>query len=143
MIKYALRCIDGHDFEGWFSTSSDFDTQKQAGFVTCPHCSTSNVEKRLMAPSVATSEKKVPKTADMTAGHVPVEMVAALKQAVKAIRDNCEDVGERFPEEARKMHYGETDARGIMGKATAEDVGSLLEEGIEIMPLPHLPEDAN
>lgn len=143
MIKYALRCSDGHDFEGWFSTSSDFDAQKQAGFVTCPHCGTSDVEKSLMAPSVSTSEKKVAKTADVTAGNVPAEMLAALRQAAKAIRDNCEDVGERFPEEARKMHYGEADARGIMGKATAEDVGSLLEEGIEIMPLPHLPEDAN
>lgn len=143
MIKYALRCIDGHDFEGWFSTSADFDTQKSAGFVTCPHCGSAKVDKSLMAPSVSTSEKKVAKTADVTAGNVPAEMMAALKQAVTAIRENCEDVGERFPEEARKMHYGETDARGIMGKATAEDVGSLLEEGIEIMPLPPLPEDAN
>ncbi len=142
MIKYALRCSDGHDFEGWFSTISDFDTQKSSGFVSCPHCGSSNVEKSLMAPSVSAG-RDIEKSAEMAAGPVPAEMMTALKAAVKAIRENCEDVGERFSEEARKIHYGEADVRGIMGKASAEDVGSLLEEGIEIMPLPGLPEDAN
>ncbi len=142
MIKYALRCNDGHEFEGWFSNSADFDAQKEAGYVACPHCGSVEVSKGLMAPSVSTSEK-ADAVANMAAGGVPAEMMAALKQAVSAIRENCDDVGERFPEEARKMHYGEVEARGIMGKASSEDVGSLLEEGIEIMPLPNLPEDAN
>lgn len=95
-----------------------------------------------MAPSVSTARSKEGR-ADAVATAAPEEMAKALRQAVTAIRDNCEDVGERFPEEARKIHYGEADARGIMGKASAEDVGSLLDEGIEVMPIPSLPEEAN
>ena len=146
MIKFALKCKDDHVFEAWFSNGADFDRQKDAGYISCPHCGSPEVAKNLMAPSVSTGNARAvaPETPmELAAGPVPAEVVRALKEAVTAIRKNCEDVGERFAEEVRKVHYGEAEARGLMGKASADDVGSLLDEGIEIMPLPTLPEDAN
>ncbi len=100
------------------------------------------IEKGLMAPSVSTARKQA--EAEVVAGgSAPREMMEFARKALATIRDNCEDVGERFVEEARKIHYGEAESRGIMGKASVEDVGALVEEGIDVMPLPRLPEDAN
>ena len=142
MIRYSLICDSAHSFEGWFSASADFDQQVQSGFLTCPTCGSSAITKGLMAPSVATARKKEERQ------HVAMdvarqEMIAKLKEAVDAIKANAEDVGERFPEEARKIHYGEADARGIIGQASLSEVRELVEEGIEVAPLPVLPEDAN
>ncbi len=142
MIRYSLICENAHEFEGWFSESADFDRQVASGFLTCPVCNSGSISKSLMAPSVATARKKDEMQA-VAMDTARREAFLKLKQAVAAIKANSEDVGARFPEEARKIHYGEADARGIIGKATAEEARSLVEEGIEIAALPILPEDVN
>lgn len=145
MIRYGLICDNGHEFEGWFSESADFERQKESGFLTCPMCSSTAVSKMLMAPAVSTARKKETREAQhaLAVGEAQREVMTKLKEAVAAIRANSEDVGERFPEEARKIHYGEADQRGIIGQASPTEVRSLLDEGIEIAPLPVLPEDVN
>lgn len=142
MIRYSLVCENGHPFEGWFSESGDFDRQVQTGFLTCPTCNSAAISKSLMAPSVSTARKKEAKQ-QMAMDLARQEVMAKLKETVANIRANAEDVGEKFPEEARKIHYGETDARGIIGQASLSDVRDLLEEGIDIAPIPVLPEDGN
>ncbi len=142
MIKYSLSCDHAHQFEGWFSTGADFDAQVKSGFLTCPTCGSASISKTLMAPSVSTARKKEAKQ-QMVMDLARQEMAAKLKEAVATIKANAEDVGERFPEEARKIHYGEADARGIIGQASLGEVKDLLDEGIEIAPLPVLPDDVN
>jgi hypothetical protein len=142
LIKYSLSCDHAHQFEGWFSTGADFDAQVKSGFLTCPTCGSASISKTLMAPSVSTARKKEAKQ-QMVMDLARQEMAAKLKEAVATIKANAEDVGERFPEEARKIHYGEADARGIIGQASLGEVKDLLDEGIEIAPLPVLPDDVN
>ncbi|APG92253.1 DUF1178 family protein [Sinorhizobium americanum] len=142
MICYNLSCDNGHGFEGWFSSSGDFERQANAHLVTCPTCGSGSVSKQLMAPTVSTARKKEARQA-LVMDQAQKETIAKLREMVKTIRANAEDVGERFPEEARKIHYGEADQRGLIGKATAEEASALLEEGIEITPLPVLPDDTN
>jgi hypothetical protein len=142
LIRYSLSCENAHTFEGWFSTSADFDGQVASGFLTCPVCNSASISKTLMAPSVSTARKKEEKQA-VAMDMARAEAEARLKAAVAAIKANAEDVGDKFPEEARKIHYGEADARGIIGQASFGEVRDLLEEGIEVAPLPVLPEDAN
>ncbi|MBP2562917.1 hypothetical protein J2T08_005428 [Neorhizobium galegae] len=142
MIKYSLICDNAHTFEGWFSESADFDRQVASGFLTCPVCNSASVSKTLMTPSVSTARKKEEKQA-MVMDLARQEAIAKLKEAVAAIKANAEDVGEKFPEEARKIHYGEADARGIIGQASLGEVRDLLDEGIEVAPLPVIPEDTN
>lgn len=142
MIRYSLICDNAHKFEGWFSGSADYERQVEAGFLTCPVCSSAAISKSLMAPSVSTARKQEQKQA-VAMDLAQRQMMAKLREAVATIKANAEDVGEKFPEEARKIHYGEADARGIIGKASFEEVRSLVDEGIEIAPLPVLPEDAN
>ncbi|ANV27021.1 DUF1178 family protein [Agrobacterium pusense] len=142
MIRYALACEKGHEFEGWFAGSDDFDDQLQRGFLSCPVCHSVQVSKLLMAPSVSTARKKDERqTLAMDAARK--EALAKIREAVANIRATAEDVGDRFPEEARKIHYGEADERGIIGNASVQDARALLEEGIEIAPLPVLPDDVN
>lgn len=154
MIRYSLQCDKEHGFEGWFSSSADHDRQKEAGLVECPVCGSRKVGKALMAPSVATARKKEARAevaaAQQTAVMKPAgadaqkrEMLRQLKELRDKVLADAENVGENFAEEARKIHYGETDARGIYGKASIEDAASLAEEGIEVMPIPDLPEDSN
>lgn len=142
MIRYALHCDRAHEFEGWFASSEDFDAQKARGLVTCPACNSAEISKTLMAPSVATARKKEEARAVVLEA-AQREAVKKLKEVVAEIRANAEDVGDRFAEEARKIHYGETEARGIIGQTTPDDAHALLEEGIEIAPLPILPDDVN
>lgn len=142
MIRYSLHCDNAHEFEGWFSESADFERQKSSGFLSCPVCGSLEVTKVLMAPSVSTARQKEAVQA-LAANEVQKEALTKLKEAVVAIRANSEDVGKRFPEEARKIHYGEAEARGIIGEASLTDVKALVEEGIEIAPLPVLPDDVN
>ncbi|MBX5168003.1 MULTISPECIES: DUF1178 family protein [unclassified Rhizobium] len=142
MIRYSLTCDNAHEFEGWFSESADFDRQVATGFLTCPVCHSAAVSKLLMAPSVSTARKKDERqTLAMDA--LRQESLQKLKEAVAAVKANSEDVGTQFPEEARKIHYGEADARGIIGQATVDEAQALLEEGIEIAAIPVLPEDVN
>jgi hypothetical protein len=142
LIKYSLSCDQAHQFEGWFSTGADFDAQVKNGFLTCPTCGSASIAKTLMAPSVSTARRQEAKQ-QMVMDLARQEVVAKLKEAVATIKANAEDVGERFPEEARKIHYGEADARGIIGQASIGEVKDLLDEGIEIAPLPVLPDDVN
>lgn len=142
MIKYSLSCENAHTFEGWFSTSADFDGQVASGFLTCPVCNSASISKTLMSPSVSTARKKEEKR-EAVMDMARQELVAKVREAVAAIRANAEDVGEKFPEEARKIHYGEADARGIIGQASFNEVKDLLDEGIEVAPLPVLPDDVN
>lgn len=142
MIRYSLSCDNAHEFEGWFSESADFDRQVASGFLTCPVCNSATISKLLMAPSVSTARKKSEmQTVAMDAARK--EAMVKLKEAVDAIKANAEDVGTKFPEEARKIHYGEADARGIIGKATPDEAQALVEEGIEIAAIPVLPDDIN
>ena len=140
MIHYSLQCEKEHGFEGWFASSEDFDRQTAAGLVSCPYCESKTVSKTLMAPNVATSRRKEGMQA-VAMDTMRNDMIAKLKEAVREIRANADDVGERFPEEARKIHYGEAEARGIIGQASPDEARALTEEGIEIAPLPVFPED--
>ena len=142
MIRYELSCDNGHAFEGWFGSADDFDRQQKIALVSCPTCGSAHVAKRLMAPSVSTARKKQQRQ-DLAVQTGQREMMTKLREIVSTIRANSEDVGERFPEEARKIHYGETEQRGLIGRATAEEVRDLLEEGVEVAALPVLPDDTN
>lgn len=142
MIRFDLICDKQHGFEAWFSSNDDFDKQNGQGLVSCPQCGSSKVEKALMAPSVSTSRKK-DATTRLAMNNAQQAAMDQLRKAVKTIRDNSEDVGERFPEEARKIHYGESEERGIIGQAKPDEVKSLVEEGVGIAPLPDLPDDKN
>ena len=146
MIKFTLACEAGHDFEGWFGSSDDFDAQMKRDLVSCPFCGTLKVEKALMAPSVSTSrtkEKIQDKINVASVNKSRQAMFAELKEMRDKITASAENVGERFPEEARKIHYGESEERGIYGEASSEDVKDLVEEGVKIAPLPVLPDDKN
>lgn len=142
MIHYALSCDDGHAFDAWFSSGNDYDRQRALRLVTCPTCSSADVSKSLMTPSVSTARKKEA-TQTLALAAAQREAIRKLKEAISEIRANSEDVGERFAEEARRIHYGETEVRGIIGQATPEDARALFEEGIEVAPLPVLPDDVN
>lgn len=153
MIKYALICDKQHEFEGWFSNGHDFDAQKKRGLVNCPFCESSKIEKALMAPSVSTSKSKkgavVPSQPNTAIAANPEvekqfkELTAQIRKFRDDVETNSENVGDKFSEEARKIHYGEAEKRGIYGQASAKDVKSLVEEGVEVLPLPELPEDKN
>jgi len=142
VISFNLICDNDHGFDGWFSSSQDFDGQKQRGLVSCPVCGSVKVEKSLMAPSVSTGrqkEKMAVATTDANRRALAVE----LKKLREKMTDGAENVGDRFPEEARKIHYGESEERGIYGEANREEVEGLLDEGVGVVPLPPVPEDAN
>jgi hypothetical protein len=148
MIRYSLRCRRGHDFEGWFRSGADFEKTKTA----CPVCGSTKVEKSVMAPQVARTDKETlatkpaPKPEAMQLAAADPrrrEMIAALKELRAKVTENADYVGDKFAEEARKIHYGETDPRGIYGQATPEEAETLAEEGIDFHPLPVLPEDRN
>lgn len=141
MIRFSLNCTSDHHFEAWFRNNDDFDLQLKSGFVTCPQCGSHEVQKALMAPSVTTGRKKDQIALGMD--QAQKKILGEIQELARKVRENADYVGDKFAEEARKIHYGETETRGIYGEATADDVTSLVEEGIEIMPLPALPEDKN
>ena len=156
MILYALACDNGHDFESWFPDSAAYEAQAQRGFVTCPFCSSAKVEKQIMAPSVARKDKApvaaVPAVAPPAAAPPqPLTLMSEpereLRAMVKALREhvvkNADYVGKEFADEARKMHYGEIERRSIYGEANAADATALVEEGIEVHPLPIIPDERN
>lgn len=147
MIRYDLMCENGHAFDGWFSDSSAFDKQARRGLVACTVCGTAKIEKQLMAPGIpAKSNRKAEPSQKMLAGPVDPrvrQMMQTMREIRKTVEEKSEYVGERFADEARKIHYAEAEKRGIYGEATADDAKSLIEEGIEVHPLPRLPEDGN
>ena len=137
-----LQCSQGHSFEGWFASQDDYDTQRQRGLVTCPVCNDSEVIKMLSAPrlNLGSSQTDAPgevaKSSDPSVSAAPAQLQAAWMQVVRHVMANTQDVGTQFAEEARKIHYGESEERNIRGQATREETEALLDEGIDIVPLP-------
>jgi hypothetical protein len=165
MIRYALNCDAGHTFDSWFQNSTAYDKQMKRSLVNCPVCGSTKVEKAIMAPRLANADISQPQSASPTLPSPspqpapvpaippknPVAMMfppeRELRQKLKELRDhitrNANYVGPRFPEEARKIHYGETKHRSIYGEASPDEAKELHEEGIEFHPLPILPDDQN
>jgi len=169
MIRYALACEHGHTFESWFASSAAYDKQAKHGLVTCPVCNSAKVEKTIMAPRLAGTRKRAPvpapapeaaapganapsaSTPSAADAAAPVAVMSPpereLRKKLKELREhltkNADYVGGKFPEEARKMHYGEIEHRSIYGEASPEQAKELHEEGIEFHPLPVLPDDRN
>jgi len=141
VIRFSLHCDQAHEFEGWFRDNADYDTQSKRGFVECPVCGSHKVSKSLMAPAVSTGRKKEKMALAVNAEQK--KLMAALKEMSRQVRENAENVGDKFAEEARKIHFGETEARGIYGEATPEEARDLIEDGVEFMPLPVFPDDRN
>jgi hypothetical protein len=160
MILYRLRCAGGHEFESWFKDSKSYERQEKRSLIGCPVCGDSKVERALMAPRLGKSgkgrggeEKPVeaqasppvpapsPQQQQMAAlaRQMPKELREALLKVREHVEKNCEHVGEKFAEEARKIHYGESDKRGIYGETTEEEATALSEEGIEFGRLPWVP----
>ena len=160
MIRYALHCDRNHDFESWFQSSSAYDSQVKRKLVTCPICGSAKVDKAIMAPRIVGKKGRGPATpppepttiaAPEAAPSESTSLMMAqekeLRTKLKELRDhivkNADNVGERFANEARAMHYGDKEHRPIYGEASPEDAKSLIDEGIEVSPLPTLPEDRN
>ena len=150
MIKYALICEQRHEFESWFANSTAYDKQAKRGLVSCPACGSSKVEKAIMAPRLSATRKGRQRAAEApTATSVAMlspqeqELRAKLKELREHITKNADYVGQKFPEEARKMHYGDIEHRSIYGEASLETAKELSEEGIELHPLPVLPDEQN
>jgi hypothetical protein len=147
MIRYNLRCDRNHTFESWFQSSSAYDSQLKRKLVTCAVCGSAKVEKAIMAPRIVGAKKRGsqapadPSTSAMMAEER--ELRAELKQLHDHLVKNADDVGTRFPNEARKMHYGDIEPRPIYGEASPEDAKSLIEEGVAVGSLPVLRDDRN
>jgi hypothetical protein len=139
MIRYALICDSGHSFEAWFASSGAYDKQAEAHAVACPECGSTEVSKAPMAPYVPKrrADPQSPKLAERRKSY------AMLRQLREEMTANSDYVGEKFPEEARKIHFDEAPPRSIHGEATLEEAKALTEEGIPLRPLPPLPEDEN
>jgi hypothetical protein len=161
MIRYALVCLEAHAFDGWFRSSSDFEQQSERRLVTCAICGSSTVERALMAPNVVTGRSRAARpdqAPDASSPSAPIEapvpvamtpdpqqraMFEALAALKRKLIASADDVGDQFAEEARKIHYGESEERGIYGRTTIEEARALLDEGIEVQALPLLPDDRN
>ena len=131
MIAYSLRCHKGHEFDGWFQNSAAFDRQSERGQLSCPSCNSVRIEKAIMAPAVSGTKKSV----RSKAGEAK-QMRQFATGLRKYIQENAEYVGPSFSEEARKIHYGETAERHIYGEATHKEAQELVEEGVDVAPLP-------
>ncbi|THD68309.1 MAG: DUF1178 family protein [Bradyrhizobium sp.] len=156
MIRYNLRCERGHAFESWFQSSAAYEAQEKRRLVSCPACGSAKVERAIMAPQIVSKKGRDPAPAapvaatEVTAPASTPLMMAQdreLRTKLKELRDhivkNADNVGERFPNEARKMHYGDIEHRPIYGEASPEEARSLIDEGVEVSPLPILPDDRN
>jgi len=167
MIRYALVCDKQHEFESWFQNSGAYDKQVKRGLVTCPICGSAKVEKAIMAPQLARTDTDAaamrmagPEESESSANitpaataeeKTPVAMLSSqerkLRKKLKELRDHLtrdsDNVGPRFPEEARKMHYGEIEHRSIYGEASPDEAKALAEEGVPFHPLPILPDERN
>ena len=162
MIHYQLRCAHDHEFDGWFNGSAGFETQAARGLIECPACGDTDVRRALMAPAVSTRgppapsppvpQQQVlpPQPADAGSSGgaspgrppgppMPAQLVALLQRMRAEVERNCDYVGPDFAEEARRIHRGESDARGIYGETTAEDAERLADEGIEVQSIPWVP----
>lgn len=158
MIRYSLICDAAHEFESWFASSASFEDQARRGFVTCPVCNSTKVERAVMAPNVARTDlgpkAPAPAVEAPAPAAAPPAPVALMSEKEKAFREmvtalhrhvseNAEHVGQRFADEALKIHHGEAEERPIYGEATPDDARMLHEEGVEFLPLPRLPGSGN
>lgn len=141
MIRYSLVCDNEHDFEAWFRNSEDFDRQKKRGLVECPECGSGKVGKALMAPAVSTARGR--EKIALAMGEEQKKAMAAMRELSKKMLEGAENVGDKFAEEARKIHFGETETRGIYGEATPEEAAGLIEDGVSFMPVPVFSDDRN
>ena len=157
MIRYQLRCELGHPFESWFQSSAAYETQERRKLVSCPACGSSKVERAIMAPQIVSKKDHHGAALAPAAEAAPAPAPAStplmlaqereLRAKLKELRDhivkNADNVGERFPNEARKMHYGDIEHRPIYGEASPDEARALIDEGVEVSPLPILPDDRN
>jgi hypothetical protein len=160
MIRYTLRCDRGHAFESWFQSSSVYESQEKRKLVTCPACGSAKVERAIMAPQIVSRKGRdsalpapapIPAPATEVAAPASTPLMMAqereLRAKLKELRDHivksADNVGERFPNEARKMHYGDIEHRPIYGEASPDEARALIDEGVEVSPLPVLPDDRN
>jgi hypothetical protein len=156
MILYRLRCSEGHEFESWFKDSKSYERQEKKSLVGCPVCGGAKIERAPMAPRLGKGGQKKDADAPPVAApqpapspeqqqmaalarHMPKELREALLKVREQVEKNCEPVGDKFAEEARKIHYGESDKRGIYGETSEEEAEALAEEGIEFGRLPWIP----
>ena len=161
MIRYALHCDRNHEFESWFQSSSAYESQVKRKLVTCPICGSAKVDKAIMAPRIvgkkgrgraapppeSTTATATPEAAPSGPTSLMMAQERELRAKLKELRDhivkNADNVGERFANEARAMHYGDKEHRPIYGEASPDEAKSLIDEGIDVSPLPTLPEDRN
>jgi hypothetical protein len=153
MIRYNLRCEQGHTFESWFQSSAVYESQEKRKLVSCPSCGSVKVERAIMAPQIVSKkgrERTAPAPTDATTSESTPLLMAQereLRAKLKELRDhivkNADNVGDRFPNEARKMHYGDIEHRPIYGEASPDEARALIDEGVEVSPLPVLPDDRN
>ena len=160
MIRYNLRCERGHAFESWFQSSTAYESQEKRKLVSCPACGSIKVERAIMAPQIVSKKGRDRAASPVETADVPAmpssapesmplmmaqerELRAKLRELREHIVKNADNVGERFPNEARKMHYGDIEHRPIYGEASPEEARSLIDEGVEVSPLPVLPDDRN
>lgn len=156
MIRYNLRCEKGHAFESWFQSSAAYEAQEKRKLVSCPSCGSVKVERAIMAPQIVSRKGReqaapAPAVSAEATGSESTPLLMAqeleLRAKLKELRDhivkNADNVGERFPNEARKMHYGDIEHRPIYGEASADEARALIDEGVEVSPLPVLPDDRN
>ncbi|MBR1126513.1 DUF1178 family protein [Bradyrhizobium lablabi] len=156
MIRYSLRCDKDHSFESWFQSSGAYESQVKRKLVSCPVCGSAKVEKAIMAPRIVSKKGRdkasapvEPSVETPATESTPLMMTQEreLRAKLKELRDhivkNADNVGERFPNEARAMHYGDKEHRPIYGEASPEEAKALIDEGVEVSPLPVLPEDRN
>jgi hypothetical protein len=145
MIKYVLKCRGGHEFESWFASASSFDAQAAQGHITCPACHTADVHKAIMAPSLTTHGRDdIGQKAEVVLHDGKQnQLQAGIRSLRSHIFAETEDVGARFPQEARRIADGVAADRPIRGQASFEEAGKLLDDGIRILPVPLLPEDLN
>lgn len=134
MIRYTLRCDNGHDFESWFASASAYDTLQKAGHVSCALCGSAKVEKALMAPAVSHGKPETPSKAPTRA-----EIETRIAQLRKEVEQNSDYVGDQFASEARAIHLGDAPARAIWGEARIDEAKALVDEGVPVAPLPFLP----
>jgi hypothetical protein len=149
MIKYALACEQGHSFESWFPNSGSYETQAKRGLIACPDCASTRISKAIMAPAIVGGKK-----AERRPEEAPTAPIALFDERQQRLREmarylrkeiiaNTDDVGSKFPEEARAIHEGDAPARSIRGQATPEEARALIEDGVGVLPLPFLPDEIN
>ena len=136
MIRYALLCDRDHEFEGWFAASADFDDQQARGLVECPVCASKAVRKAIMAPAVAGTKRRSQNDSPAQNHQMMMEAMGRVRRHVE---ENFDDVGDAFATEARAIHEGRSEDRGIYGQATSQEVRDLVEDGVPIAPLPPEP----